>query len=103
MKAPAGYRDIFALATLIETGMQFEIPDDIDPFGASLRSAATLYKYWAFLTLSEVVGDVCGAPELVLSLFAPSPDGLALDLRQGQEAKLSWKIKRLGRTLSVEI
>jgi predicted component of viral defense system (DUF524 family) len=98
-----GYRDVARLAALVDAGMQLEVPDEVDPFAASQRSVSTLYEYWVFLVLADVVGEACGHQAELLKLFKAGSTGMSLGLRTGEEARLSWDARRLGYDLQVTL
>jgi hypothetical protein len=97
-----GYREIFSTFALAELGASLAMDWDIrDVFSASQRNVATLYEYWAFLQLVDVLGTVCGSSRTVDALV-PSGDGLSLGFRQGARSGVSWETEALGRRLFVE-
>ena len=97
-----GYRQIFATFALIESSLdlQLELDDAINP---SQRNIASLYEYWTFLKLVEVLGQRCQDPRAALRLFETQGDGLALGLRRGRESKLHWDVVVAGRELGVSV
>ena len=78
-----GYRQIFSTFALIESSLdlQLELDDAVHP---SQRNVASLYEYWTFLKLVEVLGELCDDPHASLSLFEPDGDGLSLGLKRGR-------------------
>ncbi len=95
-----GYRQIFSTFALIESSLdlQLELEDAIHP---SQRNVASLYEYWTFLKLVDVIGEACGDPEASLRLFQQNGDGLSLGLKRGKESRLRWRISVAGRGLTV--
>jgi hypothetical protein len=97
-----GYRQIFSTFALIESSLDLhlELDDAIHP---SQRNVATLYEYWTFLKLAEVLGTACQDPRAPLKLFETDGDGLSLGLRRGRQSKLSWDVTVAGRSLRVSL
>ena len=89
-----GYRQIFSTFALIESSLdlRLELDDAIHP---SQRNIASLYEYWTFLKLVDVLGVACGDPHAPLTLFEQDGDGLSLGLKRGKQSKLRWR--RRGR------
>jgi hypothetical protein len=97
-----GYRQMFAAWMLSSSGADVAIDLD-DPLRISQRNIATLYEYWCFLQLSEIVGALCGVANRTASLFQAVSGGMALGLRQGKESRLAWTTTVAGRRLAVEL
>ena len=97
-----GYRQIFSTFALIESSLDLrvELEDAIHP---SQRNIATLYEYWTFLKLVEVIGAACGDRYAPLRLFERDGDGLSLGLRRGQQSQLRWQVLVAGRLLAVSV
>jgi predicted component of viral defense system (DUF524 family) len=97
-----GYRQIFSTFALIESGLdlRLELDDAIQP---SQRNIASLYEYWTFLRLAEIVGSMCGDVRAPLRLFEQDRDGLSLGLKRGTESKLRWDVSVAGRLLGVSV
>ena len=97
-----GYRQIFSTFALIESSLDLslELDDAIHP---SQRNIASLYEYWTFLKLVEVVGVACGDPHAPLTLFDHNGDGLSLGLKSGKQSELRWSVEVAGRRLAVTI
>jgi predicted component of viral defense system (DUF524 family) len=99
-----GYRQIFHTFALIETGvaLSFDRPATDDLTSASQRNVATLYEFWCYLVLAEVVGALCGVRQTARA-FAPAANGMSLTLRAGHKSALSWEVERHGRRMAVEL
>jgi hypothetical protein len=97
-----GYRQIFSTFALIESslGLRLELDDAIHP---SQRNVASLYEYWTFLTLAEVLGAACQDSRAPLRMFEGDGDGLSLGLRRGKQSKLHWDLAVAGRRLAVSL
>lgn len=99
----AGYREMFRTFALTETGARLALEWDIeDVFGASQRNVATLYEYWAYLQLAEIVGTVCGAVRRA-DMLKLATDKLSLSFPRGSRSRLSWKTRARGRVLTVTL
>jgi uncharacterized protein len=99
-----GYRQVFQTFAIVETGitLSFDRPAMDDLLSASQRNVATLYEFWCYLVLAEVVGRLCGTLQTARA-FIPGANGLSLTLRAGDKSALSWEIDRHGRRLAVEL
>ena len=97
-----GYRQIFSTFALVESslGLQLELDDAVRP---SQRNIATLYEYWTFLKLADVVGDACQDGRAPLKLFRDDGDGLSLGLKRGKQSRLAWEVDVAGRRLGVTL
>ena len=99
-----GYRQVFQTFALVETGiaLSFNRPAMDDVLSASQRNVATLYEFWCYLVLTEILGRLCGALQTARA-FTVGANGLSLTLRTGDKSALSWEIDRNGRRLAVEL
>lgn len=97
-----GYRQIFSTFALVESslGLQLDLDDAVHP---SQRNVASLYEYWTFLKLTEVLGEACQDTHGPLKLFENDGDGLSLGLRRGRQSKLVWDVSVAGRQLRVSL
>lgn len=99
----AGYRDIFRAYVQFETAARLEWDGAEDVYGAGQRDVATLYEYWVFLKLAEVIGRLCGRTVDPGALFEGRPDGLGITLKRGRSNAIRGEIERLGRKLRIEL
>lgn len=98
-----GYRQVFHAFALTEVGASLALDWDVDDaFAASQRNVATMYEYWTFLQLVQIVGDLCGEDRTVDALTLAS-DGLSLGFRQGAKSGLTWETEIGGRRLGVDL
>ncbi len=97
-----GYRQIFSTFALVESslGLQLDLDDAIHP---SQRNVASLYEYWTFLKLAEVLGKACQDTRAPLKLFEKDGDGLSLGLIRGRQSMLVWDTSVAGRRLEVSL
>ncbi|OZM79669.1 DUF2357 domain-containing protein [Pseudonocardia sp. MH-G8] len=99
-----GYRQLFRMFALIETApaLVFEHASIDDVYSASQRNIATLYEFWCYLVLADIVGRVCDDPKTAHA-FSPRGNGLSLTLRTGPSSAIRWKVQRHGRDLEIEL
>lgn len=97
-----GYRQIFATFALIESSLELHLDLD-DAVQPSQRNIASLYEYWTFLKLAEVIGAACHDTRAPLKLFENDGDGLSLGLRRGRQSKLTWEVPVAGRRLRIDL
>jgi hypothetical protein len=98
-----GYRQLLRLFLLTELAGSLELEGADDLFGAGSRDVATLYEYWCFLQLAEIVADVSGAELQRSTLLKVSGDRMTLGLRQGREVHLGGVAEISGRRLGVAL
>ena len=72
-------------------------------YGAGQRDVATLYEYWVFLKLAQVISDLCDAKFSFSSLIEVQKDGLNVSFRKGKTKVLTGNVARLGRELTIEL
>src|SRR5690606_13774697 len=73
-----------------------------DVYKAGQRDIATLYEYWVYFQLVNIVARLSGARVDLRSLLDTSDDGLSLDLRKGRQRVIRGTVERLGRKICVE-
>jgi hypothetical protein len=99
----AGYRELFRTFVLVEAGARIALEWDIDDlFNPSQRNIATLYEYWSFLQLVNVVGEVCDGHRPAAPLQV-SPDGMTMRFPGGKASRMVWTTNVRGRDLTVEL
>lgn len=98
-----GYRDIFKAYVETEFASRLSWLSAPDDYGAGQRDVATLYEYWAFIQLSQLVADLIGQQFDMSPLVRSGPNGLTVGLRTGIETVLSGVVDRLDRRLHVEL
>jgi predicted component of viral defense system (DUF524 family) len=99
-----GYRELFRAFALIEVApaLSFDHSELDDLYSASQRNVATLYEFWCYLALTEVVGNACGERQTARA-FEPGGDGLSMTLRAGSSSAIRWQVTRGGRALEVSL
>ncbi len=98
-----GYRDVFRAYVQFEAAAQLSWAGGEDVYGAGQRDVATLYEYWVFHALAREISELCDEPFELRDLIEPSDGGLHLRLERGERRILSGEVRRLGRTLDVEM
>jgi hypothetical protein len=98
-----GYRDLFRTYIQFEAAALLAWSGGEDVYGAGQRDVATLYEYWVFFRLANVISRLCNQPFKWEKLIDVSDDGLTIRLRRGQKRVLSGVVSRLGRRLRVEL
>ncbi|AMP39010.1 hypothetical protein CJO78_00040 [Ralstonia solanacearum] len=98
-----GYRDIFKAYVETEFASRLSWQSSPDDYGAGQRDVATLYEYWAFIQLSQVVADLVGQTFDMSPLVQSRTDGLTVGIRTGVETVLAGVIDRFDRHMKVEL
>lgn len=98
-----GYRDIYRLYALCEVASQLGWTGGEDVYGAGQRDVASLYEYWVFLQLAELVAGICGSSFDWTALFSTTADGMGLDLKRGRTARVGGTVERNGRQLKLDL
>lgn len=98
-----GYREIYELWLAFESALLLEWDAGDQIFSGGARDTATLYEYWVFFVLLEVIADLTGGfstESIVAQLFTERADGFSLSLKRGQlsaceASDFAWKGVRL--------
>lgn len=98
-----GYRDIFKAYVETEFAARLSWQSSADDYGAGQRDVATLYEYWAFIQLSQVVADLVGKTFDLSPLVQSRSDGLTVGIRTGVETVLVGEVERFDRRMKVEL
>ncbi|RQR43229.1 MULTISPECIES: DUF2357 domain-containing protein [unclassified Burkholderia] len=98
-----GYRDIFKAYVETEFAARLSWQSSPDVYGAGQRDVATLYEYWAFVQLSQVVANLVGHSFDLSPLVQTRSDGLTVGIRTGVETVLAGEVNRLERRMRVEL
>lgn len=104
-----GYREILKAWTLWDTAAKLSWEGGDDVYAAGKKDVASLYEYWCYFKLLEIVQGLFGITDTdaANSLIGKSADGLTLSLKEGKRAVLhglygSNKDKRRYRNLKIE-
>jgi uncharacterized protein len=98
-----GYRDVFRAYLEFELAAQLSWRGSDSSYEAGQRDVATLYEYWVFLQLAELVAKLAGQTFDLRPLIETRSDGLNVVLQSGKETVLSGFVERLGRKMAVEL
>jgi predicted component of viral defense system (DUF524 family) len=99
----AGYRDIYKAYVETEFAARLSWQSSPEDYGAGQRDVATLYEYWAFIQLSQIVADLVGQTFDMSPLVRAGPDGLTVGIRAGVETVLAGVVDRFDRRMRVEL
>ena len=98
-----GYRDVYKLYVQSELAAMLAWSGGEDVYRAGQKDVATLYEYWVFVQLAQIVSDLCQSPLDLERLVEKSDDGLDLQLKRGTQRVLKGTVTRQGRTLELEL
>ena len=98
-----GYRDVYRAYLEFELAALLSWRGSDSSHDAGQRDVATLYEYWAFLQLAQLVAKLSGQSFDLRSLVETRSDGLNVVLQSGKETVLSGFVERFGRKLAVEL
>ena len=80
-----GYRDIFRAYVQFEVAAQLSWRGGDDVYEAGQRDVATLYEYWSYIEMAQVIARVCNSPFDFSSLLRPGKDGVSLELKKAHK------------------
>lgn len=98
-----GYREVFRAYLEFELAARLSWTRTEQDYVAGQRDVATLYEYWVFLQVADVVAKLVGQTFDLRPLVEPSGDGLNVVLRSGKETVVRGFVERMGRRLEVEL
>ncbi len=98
-----GYRDIFRAYVEFELAARLSWSREADTYGAGQRDVATLYEYWAFIQLADMIAELVGKTFDMTPLLRVHSSGLNVVLRSGVETVLRGEVERNGRLMLVEL
>jgi predicted component of viral defense system (DUF524 family) len=84
----SGYRELYQTWLAAQQALRLQWEGGQAVFGGGRRDVATLYEYWCFFEVAEVVESVFGVALPYEKLLTPTADGSALTLRRGTELRL---------------
>jgi len=99
-----GYREVYHTFFVSELAARLSWPGGSDTvYPAGSRNVATLYEYWSYMELAQIVSSLCGSPLDLSSLVETSKSGFELVLRRGAGHAVHGTTTRLGRQLDLEL
>ena len=102
LQRKGGYREILAAWLQFDMAARICWSGGADVYGAGKRDVATLYEYWLFFRLLDVVADVFTlATPPAQSLITKTDDGFGLKLRAGRHVALKGVYNKGQRELNV--
>lgn len=98
-----GYREILRVWLMFDLASRLVWHGGDDVYDANKRDVATLYEYWLFFKLLDIMNEVFMIePVSVSNLIVKSVDGLGLNLKQGKYFPVKGVYKSNTRNLRVE-
>ncbi|SHM30896.1 hypothetical protein SAMN04488057_10122 [Cyclobacterium lianum] len=84
-----GYREVLRVWLLFDLAAKLIWKGGEDVYGAGKKDIATLYEYWLFFKLLELLEDIVSIePKDISDLIEPTDDGLSLRIKQGTSTLL---------------
>jgi predicted component of viral defense system (DUF524 family) len=100
----SGYRELYGTFLMSELAAKLSWPGGSDTvYPAGSRDVATLYEYWTYLVIAQLVSAECDQPLDLSSLVTPTKTGFELVLHRGQKSVVEGTTERLGLTLKLEL
>lgn len=94
----AGYRDFYQKFQVLRKGLSIS-EDDI--FRLDYRQISTLYEYWCFLKLVQILRDDLGFEPLSRDLIITDHNRLRISLKKGQASRVRFLRKSTGEKISL--
>lgn len=98
-----GYRDVFRAYLEFEVAAHLSWSTTDKRFAAGQRDVATLYEFWVFLQIAQLVANLADHSFSLEPLIEMRSDGLNVVLQIGKETVLSGFVERLGRKMAIEL
>ena len=97
-----GYRQVLRSWLMFDLAAKLTWEGGEDVYGASKKDIATLYEYWVFFQLLEVIQDLFNvAPKELSKLIQSTKDGLGLTLKQGRSTAIKGVYKNSIKPLNI--
>ena len=97
-----GYRDVFQAYIQFDVAAKLSWAGGEDVYGAGKRDVATLYEYWVFMKLAQLISELCDTPFDFTELIEVERDCLNVTLKKGRRRVLKGILERQGRKLALE-
>jgi len=98
-----GYREVFRAYLEFEVAAQLSWSATDTRFTAGQRDVATLYEFWVFLQIAQLVSKLADQSFSLEPLIQIRSDGLNVVLQTGKETVLSGFVERLSRKMQIEL
>ena len=97
-----GYREVLQAWLLFDLAAKLNWSGGDDVYDAGKKNVATLYEYWLFFKLLELVSEFFNIePQALKNLVQTDSDGINLSLKQGQMKIVYGKQETFSRILNV--
>ena len=97
-----GYREVLQAWLLFDLAAKLNWSGGDDVYDAGKKNVATLYEYWLFFKLLELVSEFFNIePQALKNLVQTDSDGINLSLKQGQMKMVYGKQETFSRILNV--
>ncbi len=97
-----GYREVLQAWLLFDLAAKLNWSGGDDVYDAGKKNVATLYEYWLFFKLLELVSEFFNIePQAMKNLVQTDNDGINLSLKQGQMKMVYGKQETFSRILNV--
>jgi len=97
-----GYREVLQAWLLFDLAAKLNWSGGDDVYDAGKKNVATLYEYWLFFKLLELVSEFFNIePQAMKDLVQTDSDGINLSLKQGQMKMVYGKQETFSRILNV--
>ena len=99
-----GYREVLQAWLIFDMAAKLTWKGGEDLYKAGKKNVATLYEYWLYFRLIEIVKHVFQiAPQSISELVKKDTDGINLDLKQGRTKMVSGIYNAGSRKLNVSL
>jgi len=98
-----GYRDIFRAYIQFDVAAKLSWEGGEDVYGAGKKDVATLYEYWVFIKLAQLVSVLCDVPFEFSDLIQIDNDRMNIGLKMGKTCVLDGMVERRGRKMDVQL
>jgi predicted component of viral defense system (DUF524 family) len=97
-----GYREILRVWLMFDLAAKLIWKGGDDVYSAGKKDIATLYEYWLFFKLLDLLQNIFDIePEDLNELIKESPDGLNLQIKQGKSTVLRGVYNSASRKLNI--
>ena len=97
-----GYREVLKAWLMFDLAAQLIWKGGEDVYASGKKDIATLYEYWLFFTLLDLLKELFEiVPEDLEDLIKPTSDGLSLQLLQGEICSVRGVLEHNSRKLQI--